>query len=218
MKTPFTSNEYRVTSPYGDRVLNGERQYHAGIDLVCDNREVVATEDGTVLISNIVTDKNNLTWQWGNYICLLTNDKTKQLYYCHLDSRAVKQGDKVSKGDVLGIMGNTGYSFGAHLHLEVRDIKVRYQPTDAAEYLGIINEVGKAREKDMTKEQILNEIGDQFISTFDELPEWAKPDIRELLDRGIINGGTSSAENPNDINMFLSDIKTIIINKRMIQQ
>jgi len=68
----------------------------------------------------------------------------------------------------------------------------------------------------MTKEQILTELGDQFIATFEELPEWAKPDMRELLDSEIINGGTSAAVDPDDINMFLSDIKTIIVAKRML--
>lgn len=69
----------------------------------------------------------------------------------------------------------------------------------------------------MTKDQILNELGDQYIATFDQLPEWAKPEIRVLLDSGIINGGTDYTANPDDINMFLSDIKNIIVTQRMIQ-
>jgi murein DD-endopeptidase MepM/ murein hydrolase activator NlpD len=45
----------------------------------------------------------------------------------------------VERGDVLGIMGNTGYSFGAHLHFEVR---IGSQAINAAGYLGIPNETG----------------------------------------------------------------------------
>lgn len=70
----------------------------------------------------------------------------------------------------------------------------------------------------MTREQILKEIGDQYITTYSELPEWAKPDMRELLDNGTINGGTDYATDPNDINMFMSDIKAIIVAKRMIEK
>lgn len=58
--------------------------------------------------------------------------------------------------------------------------------------------------------------GDRFISRYDELPTWAQPTIRELLDNGTINGGT--ADDPDDINMYLSDIKVICIVKRMLQR
>ena len=68
----------------------------------------------------------------------------------------------------------------------------------------------------MTKEEILAELGDKYIEKFSDLPEWAKADMRELLDSGIINGGTDKSVDSEDINMFLSDIKTVIINKRMM--
>ena len=68
----------------------------------------------------------------------------------------------------------------------------------------------------MTKNEILAEIGDKYIERFSDLPEWAKKDMRELLDSGIVNGGTDKSVDSEDINMFLSDIKTIIINKRMM--
>lgn len=70
----------------------------------------------------------------------------------------------------------------------------------------------------MTRDQILKEIGDKYITTYSELPDWAKPDMRELLDNGTINGGTDYATDPDDINMFMSDIKAIIVAKRMIEK
>lgn len=70
----------------------------------------------------------------------------------------------------------------------------------------------------MNKEQILKEIGDQYIKEFNEVPKWGEEDIRRLLDLGFINGGTSQATNPDDINMYLSDLKTIIVCKRMIEK
>ena len=69
----------------------------------------------------------------------------------------------------------------------------------------------------MTKDQILDELGDQWIATYDDLPSWAKQDVRWMLDNGIINGGTDYSVDPNDINMFLSDIKNLIATKRMIK-
>lgn len=212
MKTPFTTNDYSITSPFGLRKLNGRMEIHAGLDLVCDTYDVVATEDGTIHASNIIYDKSNRTWEWGNYVCLKTEGGL-YIYHCHLESRSVKTGQKVKKGDKLGVMGNTGYSFGRHLHFEVRR---NGTAINAAEYLEIENAVGKAKENTMTRDEILKELGDVFISNYNELPEWAKPDMRELLDNGVINGGTSAEESPDDINMFLSDIKTVIICKRMI--
>lgn len=55
---------------------------------------------------------------------------------------------------------------------------------------------------------------DEFIRNYNELPAWAQPTIRELLDNGTINGGT--ADDPDDINMYLSDIKVICVVKRML--
>lgn len=73
-------------------------------------------------------------------------------------------------------------------------------------------------DENMDKTAILERLGDEYIESYNDLPEWAKPDIRELLDRQIINGGTDYATNPDDINMYLSDIKTMIVCKRMIEQ
>lgn len=39
--------------------------------------------------------------------------------YAHLESISVKEGQTIKEGDVIGIMGNTGQSFGAHLHIDV---------------------------------------------------------------------------------------------------
>ena len=142
MIIPFDNNlEIKVTSPYGLRELNGSKDWHTGYDLVgIGTRNIVAAVGGTVIRSRIVTDKSNLTWQWGNYICIKTQDNQYH-YYCHLASRAVNEGQKVNAGDFIGIMGNTGYSFGAHLHFEVRasDGKTTICPE---EVLGIPNKTG----------------------------------------------------------------------------
>ena len=65
----------------------------------------------------------------------------------------------------------------------------------------------------MTRAEILKELGDQFIERFEDLPDWAKREVRPLLDAGYINGGTSN--DPDDIGMFMSDIRTIIVCARM---
>lgn len=142
MRIPFDCSSVKVTSPFGKRVLNGTADNHAGYDLVgIGSHTVCAVEGGRVVRSRIVTDKKDPTWQWGNYVCILT-DGGRYHYYCHLASRNVNEGQTVKRLDKLGVMGNTGYSFGAHLHFEVREADgvTKVSPENI---LGIPNKSGR---------------------------------------------------------------------------
>lgn len=156
--SPFKSCIFKVTSPYGDRPALGD--YHRGIDLVdmaSDSLHgcVTAVKPGKVVQSRIVTDKNNKTWEWGNYIAVRQDDGNTA-YYCHLHSRVAEKGDTVKTGDVLGIMGNTGYSLGPHLHFEIRN--ALNNAFDPAAYLGIPNESGAIIEIPTVPEPAYEEI------------------------------------------------------------
>lgn len=141
MKNPFDCGSVKVTSCYGKRTLNNQQNTHSGYDMVgVGSTNVVAVEGGVVASSQIVTDKSNCTWEWGNYVCIKT-DSGQYHYYCHLASRAVKKGQQVNKGDKIGVMGNTGYSFGSHLHFEVR-LSDRYTAISPESVLGIPNAIG----------------------------------------------------------------------------
>ncbi len=160
MIIPFDCNKVRLTSPFGERTLNGTKQFHGGYDLVgVGSYEVTSTIDGVVIQSRIITDKSNPTWQWGNYICIKGNDGLFY-YYCHLKKRYVEAGAKVKQGQKIGYMGNTGYSFGAHLHYEIRDGSKKINPENVIE--------------------IPNKVGIYEISQFEE-------DCRYLEQIGIMN-------------------------------
>ena len=60
-------------------------------------------------------------------------------------------------------------------------------------------------------------LGDAFVRRFSDLPKWAQPEMREILDREYINGGTAYDEDPDDINMYMSDVKTLIVTWRMVK-
>lgn len=139
MNLPYKSGKVTLTSHFGWRTLNGSRDYHKGVDLSGTDKTLVAPCDGVIGSSTIITDKSNLTWQWGNYIRIDTADGLK-IFMCHMAARKVKVGQKVKAGDVVGIEGNTGYSFGSHCHFEVRKNGVSVDPTP---YLGIPNEWGQ---------------------------------------------------------------------------
>ncbi len=115
------SGKFRVTSPFGQRVLNGKPDDHRGMDVVgITDKHVCAVVGGRVVSSMMVTDKSDRTWEWGNYV-RVDGDDGRRYYYCHLAKRLVSVGRRVEAGQHIGIEGNTGYSFGSHCHFEVRD-------------------------------------------------------------------------------------------------
>ena len=130
-----------------NRVTSGfrlsARPNHNGIDLVGDDDKTVhAVAGGTVGFAGAVSKSaGGLTWQWGYYVRIDGNDGRKY-YYCHLaaGSLRVRAGQRVQAGTALGTMGNTGYSFGAHTHFEVRN--AYGTPIDPAGYAGVRNAVG----------------------------------------------------------------------------
>ena len=116
-------------SRYGYRELNENTDWHNGIDLVgLDSKILIAPCDGIVKSSTIITDKNNKTWEWGNYIRIDHNDIS--IYLCHMAQRFLNVGDIVFQGQPIGVEGNTGYSFGSHCHFECRRNNIIFNPCD----------------------------------------------------------------------------------------
>lgn len=122
----FKNGQCKVTFPF-----KGES--HKGIDMVGPNSTfdyVVAHSDGEVVavVSHIDynTSKSGKR-TYGNYV-KIRHDNGMYTLYAHMKygSVEVKVGQRVSKGQILGYMGNTGYSFGAHLHFEVRNENDQY--------------------------------------------------------------------------------------------
>jgi murein DD-endopeptidase MepM/ murein hydrolase activator NlpD len=124
---------YRVTSPRGYRGL----EFHKGIDLVgIDDTTVYSICDGTV--------GTGYEANGAGYYIVVTMADGRRVYYMHLKTNSfkVQNGDKVKKGQALGIMGSTGNSTGAHTHLELRPAGVTMDSLDICEFTGIINKVG----------------------------------------------------------------------------
>ena len=119
---------YEVTSPFGNRSLGN----HKGIDISGKNASGSLVVAGA---SGVVTEAGWNAGGYGNYVKINHGNGIETLYAHMLDnSVAVSPGDVVQKGQVVGQVGNTGYSFGAHLHFEVRINGVKVNP---APYLGL---------------------------------------------------------------------------------
>lgn len=136
----------------------GGKTWHGGIDIVgLDDATIYMPFymgkkiTGTVVNARIVLNKSNRTWEWGWYVCVKLNknqtpDAVNYLYFCHCASLLVKQGQKVSSGDALAVMGNSGNAADAnppyiHCHLEARATATGTGVGPTA-YAGITNAVG----------------------------------------------------------------------------
>lgn len=109
---------------------------HNGIDIVREGYNldnIVAHSDGTVVevINNCNVNTPDDPTNPGNMV-KIDHGNGYQTRYLHMayNSVKVKVGDKVNKGQVIGYMGNTGNSFGAHLHFEVIKDGMKTDPTD----------------------------------------------------------------------------------------
>ena len=103
-----------VTSGFGYRSFNGGG-FHYGVDIAKGGSvPIVAAADGVVI-------RSYYSPSYGNCIMVThsINGQTFTTVYAHLSDRSVGDGAVVSKGQVIGYMGNTGDSFGQHLHFEV---------------------------------------------------------------------------------------------------
>lgn len=125
LRTRLLGGEYlEVTQMYNEGV-------HNGIDVVGKNYTcdyIRAHSKGVVI--GVRKDCNDFeNGSYGNYV-LLYHGNGYQTLYGHMEygSVHVNVGDSVNKGEVIGYMGNTGESFGAHLHFEVRHNGNRIDP------------------------------------------------------------------------------------------
>ena len=121
----------KITTPYKKLGKMWSKGYHTGVDFaVKTGTSVLAVADGKIANSN-----------WGkSYGTQLVQDLGDGSFciYAHLSSASKKISDTVTKGEVIGLSGNTGNSSGAHLHFERRN-NIRWsagQDLDPATILG----------------------------------------------------------------------------------
>jgi murein DD-endopeptidase MepM/ murein hydrolase activator NlpD len=118
LSLPLDPYEFRVGSGFGKRRAPkaGASVDHTGIDLgASSGSNIYSIKPGRVL-STYFNSKG------GNQVIIAHNDGTRS-GYAHLKDFAVKQGDIVGAGDIIGYVGSTGISTGPHLHFTYRDEK-----------------------------------------------------------------------------------------------
>ncbi len=120
-----------ITSNYGWRILNGNKQFHDGTDLISknNNRDVIFPLDGIVVYdyddymhSKRFSDSKH---SGGNY-CVIKCKFNKEIFYVkliHLEMNFVELGQGIKAGAIIGRYADVGFSFGAHLHISVYNEK-----------------------------------------------------------------------------------------------
>lgn len=123
--------QFRVSQEY-------KGSTHQGLDLVgLTSKDLYSTTDGTVEIASNA-DPNG----FGLYVRIRASDTGWIYYYGHMSSVCVRVGQKVKKGDKIGVEGSTGHSTGSHCHYEVRKIPgLRSSFTDISALSGIPNKI-----------------------------------------------------------------------------
>ncbi|MGA0559933.1 peptidoglycan DD-metalloendopeptidase family protein [Larkinella sp. VNQ87] len=112
---PVQGRDSRQISSYFGVPRDAGRRRHEGIDIFAPRgTPALAAAEGYV--SGVGT--NNLG---GNVVYVSDSKRNQTLYYAHLDSQAVQQGQRVSVGDTVGFIGNTGNArtTGPHLHFGI---------------------------------------------------------------------------------------------------
>jgi murein DD-endopeptidase MepM/ murein hydrolase activator NlpD len=150
-----------ITSYFGARRANG---IHNGLDIAAPTgTPVVAPADAVVV-------KAGPSPLYGNVI-FLDHGKGVTSRYAHLSDIGCSIGDRVSRGDVIGFVGATGWATGSHLHYEIR---INGIPVDPINYL---NEKLQVHIVDGSK-QINVDLPDDFDETL-ELVEDENVPVKE---------------------------------------
>ena len=170
-------NRCRITAGYKN--VNYAREFgytHYGVDMTDkDRKDYTLYASGKGIVSHAGFNKSG-----GNVVVIVYKDcelpiggtRDIVLRYFHLKTIKVKVGQKVNKDTVIGLYGNTGYSSGAHLHLEC-DTDVNYPNYTPQIARGASNSVLKKG----VASTMLNPIGVLWVKT-------SYPDYQQVVSSG----------------------------------
>lgn len=113
-------NKNKITSPYGMRTMNGVTRMHQGIDLVAAEESGRSAVDQITAHTGGTVEAVGYSASAGYYINLRVDADTLMVYYHLRELPSLKRGSAVNTGDVIGYMGSTGNSTGAHLHFGIQ--------------------------------------------------------------------------------------------------
>ncbi len=114
----------RIVSGWGERILHGVKEFHYGIDITpTDDVNVYCAKNGKIVWvdkAHRVYDVDEKAGSFGLVVYVQYENDNWIGIYPHMDSinSSIQIGKQINEGDKIGIVGNTGYSFGVHLHYQ----------------------------------------------------------------------------------------------------
>ena len=115
--SPLGDYPLTITSKFGPRKLNGADDMHTGIDLGAPGGTKITAPSNGIVVDNAPTEASA---GYGNFLAYLDESGKMFMGFAHMREPSPLQiGSKVTKGQTIGLVGNTGHSFGDHLHFEV---------------------------------------------------------------------------------------------------
>ena len=200
MNVPY-KGRFKITQKYKGLA-------HDGFDMVgLDDKTIYSTVAGTVERAGW-ENANNHSQGFGQYVRIRASNGD-QYYFGHLSKIYVTVGQTVKKGDKLGVEGNTGYSFGSHCHYCVRENGDKNKPKDISVLTGLPNEEHVTYEN---KETVKKEENEMRFNKVKDLPEWAKADIKRIIDVSKMNSKGGTGED-RIIDLSEDMIRTMMIMK-----
>jgi Membrane proteins related to metalloendopeptidases len=133
--------KFRVT-----QIFKG--QVHKGLDLVgMESKEIHATINGLVEVAgwDAKTGSSTVdqTYGMGQYVRIREDTTNYRYYFAHMSKLLVLPGQRVKKGELIGIEGSTGHSTGPHVHYEIRKSPDNSTFLDVSQLSGIPNALGE---------------------------------------------------------------------------
>lgn len=165
-----------ISDTFGTRQGN-----HKGIDIAASiNTPILAVDAGTV-------SKSYYSDTYGNVVFIKHKNHLVTVY-AHLNKREVIEGQQVKRGEIIGRMGNTGDSYGVHLHFEVHENEWTFEKENAFDPSLVLGNVV---------------VGNVVQASEDENVEYAVKNIKpaEFFSQEV-------TEKANSVNTYVHIVKT----------
>lgn len=170
-----------ITDTFGTR--NGK---HKGVDIAApEGEEIVSVSAGTVT-------KSYYSDTYG-HVVFINHPEGYETVYAHLHKRLVQEGDQVKKGQIVGIIGNTGISTGTHLHFELHKDEWTYEKEHALDPLFVFelpNDSVVQSQENSANDKVERKEEEQILTLAPEKPVSHVHDEKEIKQITVEEGDT----------------------------
>lgn len=181
---PLGNTDFTISNYHGASIhpFTGTWFYHKGLDLAAPQGSPVLSP-GTGTVQEADYDQNG----YGNYMDLLLDNGYK-IRFAHLSKVLINKGDQVTIGQIIGLVGSTGYSTGPHLHFEVHQDTKLINPHEF--YAGLLPNLEKKSDW-----EAIRKLPHFSAGNFPRENAWWDPPVQPIV-RNLVYPGKVKPEIP----------------------